>query len=403
MSLAERPAVHDWMNDFDVLEPSFMQDPAPMYAEIRSHEPVARTERWGGAWMPTRYDDVVSVAYDVDHFSSRDVGVLPFVGLEREGDRPPASPPITSDPPDHTWHRRLILPYFSPKAVERYEIFTRALCQELMATITAEGRHHADAAVEYAQQIPPRVIAEIIGVPREDTDQFVEWTRAVLENGALQPEARLIARKEMLTYFFGLLESRKQERRDDITSFLLDQEVDGQPLRDGHIVGTITLLLIAGIDTTWSSIGSALLHLATHPDDRRRLAAEPELMPTAVEEFLRAYSPVTMARIATADVELGGRTIHSGDRILLTFPAANRDPEHFERPDEVLIDRAHNRHVAFGVGIHRCAGSNLARMEMQVAIGEWLAALPDFEVDPHGELTFAGGQVRGPRNLPVTY
>lgn len=403
MSLAERPAVHDWMNDFDVLEPAFTADPAPRYAEIRSNEPVARTERWGGAWMPTRYDDVVTVAYDVEHFSSRDVGVLPFVGLERESDRPPASPPITSDPPDHTWHRRLILPYFSPKAVERYEVFTRELCRELMTAITAEGRHHADAAVEYAQQIPPRVIAEIIGVPREDTDQFVEWTRAVLENGALQPEARLVARKEMLTYFFGLLDSRKKERRDDITSFLLDQQVDGQPLRDGHIVGTITLLLIAGIDTTWSSIGSALLHLATHPDDRRRLVAEPELLPTAVEEFLRAYSPVTMARIATADVELGGRTIHSGDRVLLTFPAANRDPEHFERPDEVLIDRAHNRHVAFGVGIHRCAGSNLARMEMQVAIGEWLSALADFELDPHGELTFAGGQVRGPRNLPVTY
>jgi len=403
MTVSERPAVLDWENDYDVMDPAFVADPGPMYAEIRSHGGVAHTERWGGSWMPTRYDDIVAVAYDTEHFSSRDVGVLPFVGLERAGDRPPASPPITSDPPDHTWHRRLILPYFSPRAVERYEIYTRELCRELMAAITAEGRHHADGAVEYAQQIPPRVIAEIIGVPRSDTDQFVAWTRAVLENGALDPEARLVARKEMLAYFFGLLEDRKRERRDDITSFLLDQVVDGQPLRDGHIVGTITLMLIAGIDTTWSSIGSALLHLATHPEDRRRLVAEPELMPTAVEEFLRFYSPVTMARVATADAEVGGRQVHTGDRILMTFPAANRDPEHFERADEFVIDRTHNRHIAFGVGIHRCAGSNLARMEMQVSLTEWLAALPEFELDPQGELTFAGGQVRGPRNLPLVY
>jgi cytochrome P450 len=123
----------------------------------------------------------------------------------------------------------------------------------------------------------------------------------------------------------------------------------------------------------------------------------------AVEEFLRFYSPVTMARIATADTTVGDRTVHAGERVLLTFPAANLDPEHFERPDEFVIDRTHNRHIAFGVGIHRCAGSNLARMEMQVALAEWLAAMPEFELDPHGELTFAGGQVRGPRNLPVVF
>jgi cytochrome P450 len=399
MTVSERPPVADWTIDFDVLDPSFAADPSPMYAELRERRPVARTERWGGAWMPTRYQDIVAVAHDTEHFSSRDVGVLPFEGLERQ----PASPPITSDLPDHTWQRRLILPYFSPRAVDRYEQSTHRLCQELMAAITAPGRHHADAAVEYAQQIPPRIIAEVIGVPAADTDRFVEWTRAVLENGPIDPERRLTARKEMLTYFYGLLEDRKQHRRDDMTSFLLDQEVDGQPLRDGHIVGTLTLLLIAGIDTTWSSIGSALLHLATHPDDRRRLVAEPGLMDSAVEEFLRAYSPVTMARVAASDVEIAGQPVKAGDKVLMAFPSANRDPSQFDRPDEVIIDRAHNRHVAFGVGIHRCAGSNLARMEMRVAIEEWLAALPEFELDPVGEVTFASGQVRGPRTLPITY
>ena len=399
MTLTDRPAVSDWTTDFDVLEPSFAADPSAVYAELRQREPFAHTDRWGGSWMPTRYDDVVALAYDTEHFSSRDVGVMPFDGL----DSPPHSPPITSNQPDHTWHRRLILPYFSPRAVERYEITTRALCKELMATITAPGRHHADAALEYAQQIPPRIIAEVIGVPLEDTDKFVEWVRAVLENGPLNPEERLSARQEMLTYFYALLESRKEKRADDITSFLLDQQHDGVPLRAGHIVGTITLLLVAGIDTTWSSIGSAILHLAQNPADRARLIAEPELIDSAVEEFLRAYAPVTMARVAVVDTEFLGKKVHAGDKILMTFPAANRDPAHFERPDEVILDRAHNRHVAFGVGVHRCAGSNLARMEMKVAIQEWLLAMPEFSVDPDGELTFAGGQVRGPRNLPVVF
>ncbi len=399
MSDSARPAVDDWATDFDVLDPLFASDPAPVYAELRGTCPVAHTDRWGGAWMPTRYEDIVAVARDTEHFSSRDVGVIPFEGLERL----PKSPPITSDLPEHTWQRRLILPFFSPRVVDRYEQTTRAMCQALMAQITTPGRHHADAAVEYAQQIPPRIIAEVIGIPEKDIDIFIGWVQALLENGPEAPEERLVARKEMLTYFYEVLEDRRVARRDDITSYLLDLDVDGEPLRDGHIVATLTLLLVAGIDTTWSSIGSALFHLATHPDDRRRLVAEPELMDSAVEEFLRAYGPVTMARIVDTDTTIGDQPVRAGEKVLLAFPAANRDPEEFDRPDEVIIDRAHNRHVAFGVGIHRCAGSNLARMEMKVAISEWLAALPEFDLDPHGELTFAGGQVRGPRTIPVVF
>jgi cytochrome P450 len=162
-------------------------------------------------------------------------------------------------------------------------------------------------------------------------------------------------------------------------------------------------LLVAGIDTTWSSIGSSLWHLATHPEDRRRLAAEPELIPTAIEEFLRAYSPVTMGRIVTEDVEFHGCPMKAGDRVLLPFPAANRDPEAFEDADRVIIDRERNRHIAFGIGIHRCAGSNLARMELRVALEEWMKAIPEFELDRSRPMLWAGGQVRGPRALPVTF
>jgi hypothetical protein len=186
-------------------------------------------------------------------------------------------------------------------------------------------------------------------------------------------------------------------------SELLTTEVDGQPVDDGIVLGMAALVLIAGVDTTWSAIGSSLWHLAAHPEDRRRLAAEPELMATAVEELLRAYAPVTMAREVTEDIEYHGCPMKAGDKVLMNFPAANRDPAAFEQPDVVRLDRAHNRHVAFGSGIHRCAGSNLARMELQVALEEWMACIPEFSLAEGQETTWAGGQVRGPRILPVVF
>ena len=181
------------------------------------------------------------------------------------------------------------------------------------------------------------------------------------------------------------------------------RDKDGQPLSDGHVLGSLRLLLIAGIDTTWSAIGSSLWHLAKTPADRERLVAEPELMPTAVEELLRAYSPVTMAREVMKETVISGCPVKPGNMVLLSFPAANRDPAMFPDADKVVIDRKENRHAAFGLGIHRCVGSNLARMEMTVAIEEWLKRIPDFRLDPAGQVTWSEGTVRGPRQLPVLF
>ncbi len=182
----------------------------------------------------------------------------------------------------------------------------------------------------------------------------------------------------------------------------LRAEMDGRPLTHEHVRGTLLLILIAGIDTTWSAIGASLWHLAQHPEDRRRLAGADDMaMTLAVEEFLRAYAPVTMARIVAADVELGGRQLRRGDWCLLPFPAANRDPAVFERADEVVLDRAVNRHAAFGLGIHRCLGSNLARMELRVALEEWMRRIPDFELTDPSAVTWSKGQVRGPRRIPI--
>ena len=162
------------------------------------------------------------------------------------------------------------------------------------------------------------------------------------------------------------------------------------------------LLLIAGIDTTWSGIGFSLFHLAGHPEDRRRLAGDAGLIPTAVEEFLRFYPPVWVARVATKDTVVGGCPVAAGEWVAMGIPAINRDPDVVDRADEVVIDREQNRHAAFGLGVHRCLGSNLARLEMVIAVEEWMARYPDFElVDNGAGVLFAPGQVRGPRRIPA--
>lgn len=397
--------VSDWGTDYDVLDAGYVRDPYPVWDELRSGCPVAHSDRWGGSFMPTRYADVVAVAHDIGRFSSRDVGVIG--AGEVEGEVAPGSvtvgvglPPIDSDPPVHTWARRLILPWFSHTRVDGYESMTRDLCNSLIDGVIARG--HADAAVDYAQRIPVKVISWMLGVPDELSDTFTHWVRETLEFGH-DPERSGPAWEAMALYFFGAIEARKAAPADDVISELIRAEVDGGPVPDAHILGTIALTLVADVDTTWSAIGSAMWHLATHESDRRRLVDDPALIPTAIEELLRAYSPVTMARVATVDTEIAGCPVKEGDKVLLSFAAANRDPEAFERADEVVIDRANNRHVAFGVGIHRCAGSNLARMEMRVAVETWLQRLPDFHLADGAEVTWAGGQVRGPRTVPVAF
>jgi cytochrome P450 len=194
----------------------------------------------------------------------------------------------------------------------------------------------------------------------------------------------------------------REQPSDDLASMLLAAEIDGEPIDEEHVVNTLRLLLIAGIDTTWSAIGASLWHLATHPEDRDRLIAEPALMPTAVEELLRAYAPVTMARLIVKETEVGGCTFQEGQMVMLPFPSANRDPEVFPDADTVILDRAENRHMAFGVGIHRCLGSNLARMELRVALEEWLRRIPRFALADPDAVTWSQGTVRGPRRVPVT-
>jgi len=366
----ERARVADWATDFDHTDPAWVADPYPIWDDLRAGCPVAHSDRYGGTWLPVRHEDVAAVAYDTEHFTSRSV----VVSEVRPGpDDLPApiglAPPITSDPPFHALARRLLLPAFSPKRIAAYEPFTRQLCGELLDAV--DGRTELDAAVDYAQHIPLRVIVHMLGFPQADADLFRRFIRMVLEDVDQSAEDRqaVIETDEIDDYMDARIAEHQANPQDDLT--------------------------------TWSAIGAALWHLAQHPEDRRRLAREPDLMPTAVEEFLRAYAPVTMARLVAKDFEFRGRTLHEGDWLLLPFPAANRDPEFFPDADEVRLDRVDNRHAAFGLGIHRCIGSNLARMELTVALEEWMARIPDFELTDPAQVTWSAGQVRGPRQVPV--
>jgi cytochrome P450 len=399
---SRHPPVTDWATDFDHCDRAWVADPFPIWDDLRRRCPVAHSERYGGTWLPVRHQDIAAVAYDTEHFTSRSV----VVSEVRPGpDDLPApiglAPPITSDPPFHAVARRMLLPAFAPKRIAALEPFTRDVCRQLLDA--SSGLTEFDAAVDYAQHIPVRVIIGMLGFPQEDSDIFRRFVHQVLEDVDMSLEERqeVIAAGEIDAYMDERIAEHRAARRDDLTSFLLEAELGGQKLAQEHVRGTMLLLMIAGIDTTWSAIGASLWHLASYPDDRRRLAADPALMDTALEELLRAYAPVTMARLVAKETDLGGRTLHEGDWLLLPFPSGNRDPDVFPDADQVLLDRAENRHAAFGLGIHRCLGSNLARMELRVALEEWMARYPEFELADPAAVTWSAGQVRGPRSIPV--
>jgi cytochrome P450 len=262
----------DWAHDYDLFDPEYAADPYPIWAELRTACPVAHTDRYGGSWMPTTYEDVMSVARDPATFSSRNVSVVPPPD-DTEGELLPAGlPPIQADPPVHTWTRRLLLPWFSNDRVAAYEGFTRELCRTLLDRFAASGR--ADAAADYAKPVPVRVIGKMLGIPEEMSDTFIEWVRSVLEFANDAPR-RTQAQIESTTYFLEEMEARRHGDGTDLISELLRAEVDGNPVPDEFVVGTVALILIAGLDTTWSALGSMLWHLARNPDDTRRLVHEP--------------------------------------------------------------------------------------------------------------------------------
>jgi cytochrome P450 len=381
-----------WENDFDLYAPEYLEDPAGVWRVMRERCPVARTGRRGGAVLPVRHADIAAIAHAPEIYSSRAVeatGPVPRPGNELK------IPPITSDLPEHRTQRRVLLPLFNRGAVDALEPATRRKAAALADAIV--GSRAVDAADAFAQHIPIAAIAEMLGLPAADIPRFSGWIVKFLKEGQTDQTARKEAIDTITSYFAAQVRGGELHG-DGVIADLLRRRED-EHLAEDQIVGMCFLLLVAGIDTTWSAIGASLWHLAVHQADRRRLAADPGLIPGAVEEFLRAYAPITIGRIAAASAEISGCPVELGDRVLLTWGAANRDPEAFDDPDRVIIDRGRNPHLAFGLGIHRCLGSGLARMEIRVALEEWFKRIPEFTLDPAVPVRWTGGNVRGPETL----
>jgi cytochrome P450 len=392
----ESAPVKDWVNDWDWLDDGWGENAIDIWNSVREQCPVGSTERYGRAFMPVTMEAVRDIANNTEDFSSI------WVNVSRPDAPRAAAPPITSDPPDHHGHRRVILPAFNPKAVAEIEQEMRDYCRKLIKDL--DGMDAVDAAVQYTQHIPVHGICILTGLPEEDADLFRDW---IYKNFQLAPKdnaVRLQVLTEMTQYIDVILKDRLVNPKDDLLTTIATAEIDGKEVAWDIKIGYIRLQIVAGIDTTWSAIGSGLWHFAQHNDEVQRLVAVPnddQLWTTANEEVLRYYAPVTMARKVINDVEIAGCPMRAGEQTLVTFPAANHDPAAFEDAHIFQLDRQDNRHVAFGVGIHRCAGSNLARLEMLVAFQEWLRAFPNYSLDKSKKTTWANGQVRGPREIPV--
>jgi len=365
---------------------------------------VAHTERFGGTWLPTRHEDIAAIAKNENGwYTSRGVVVSE---IEPAIPAPIGeAPPITSDPPFHAAARKLLLEPFAPRKINALEPFTRQVCHDLLDKALEKSAETGifDAAIDYSQSIPVRVIAEMLGLPPEDGDKFRTFIHHIIEN----PIERDLPEEETIDWYFDQQIATRQANpkppgEGDLIDHLLGVEIFGEKLAHEHVRGTVVLLLVAGIDTTWSAIGSAIWHLAQNPDDLARFRDDPDVRPFAIEEFLRAYAPVTMARKVAQDHELQGCPLKEGDWLLLPFPAGNRDPEAFEDADKFIIDRKKNRHGAFGLGIHRCLGSNLARMELSIALEVFVERINEFSLVDPATVRFSTGQIRGPRELPVT-
>ncbi|WP_327418329.1 cytochrome P450 [Streptomyces sp. NBC_01233] len=384
---------NDRSADFDLFSPPAAENPFTVYDDMRGQCPVAHSEQLGGYWIATTYQAVNDIAKNPGLFSSVSISVPKDAFGADLAERPP----ITLDPPRHGPFRSTLLPAFSPRQIRALEPFVREHARELLAEIAPLER--CDAASAYAKKIPSRLMARMMGCTDDRQEQFGERMRAILDSNEMDEIKDAMA--ETQVFLNELIAERLEDPRDDVVSCILSSEIDGRKLTEGELIGALVLIITAGIDTTWSAIGSSLWHLARHPEDRARLVAEPELIPAAVEEFLRAFSPVQIARVVTEDTEFHGVKLSEGESILMGLPSANRDATEFPGADRIVLDREVNRHLAFGVGIHRCIGSSIARLEMRVALEEWLRVIPEFSLAPGDAVTWSTGHVWGPRKLDL--
>jgi cytochrome P450 len=381
---------HEDFNDHDLLY--------EVYSVMRQRAPIAHTEApffpTDGAWVALGYDECYRIAQDWEHFSSNPT---PEGARQAGGDLV-----ITLDPPRQQKFRKVLNPYFSPARMKALTPQIRAETDALIDAFIEAGQ--GDLA-QVAWQQPGIVFFKyLLGMPVDDVPLCLELVDTAL-NGAVEQD-RMLAWGRLYQHLHDAVSARTAEPpRDDMIDVLLRAEIDGEPLPFNDIVANAILLVQAGLETTASAMSFAFHYLATHPGERDRLISEPEIVPRAVEEFIRfAGSIHSLPRTVAQDVELSGQRFCPGEAVVLNYAAANRDGAQFPDPDRCVLDRSANRHLGFGAGVHRCLGSNLARLEFAIGLEQVLTRMPDVSVDPGGTAVFHGNSVtRGYRRVPVVF
>jgi cytochrome P450 len=388
-----------WVRDhFDYLA----EDLAPVLPEtlarMRSQCPVAHSDAYEGYWIVTRYEDVLRVAQDWETFSSAhglSVGESAGAGgLVR-------NLPVEADPPEQRFFKRLINPYFTPAAVAKFEKPVRELANRLIDAFVDDGRcEFMDA---FARPFPSLTFFEqALGAPPDDLEKVA--TMASTSSVPNHPDRRE-SWIGLYSWIKELVDRRRAEPpRGDVVDAVINARVDGQPLPEPDVIGTIQLLILGGLETTAGALGLMFHRFCAQPEIPARLRALPALIPKAVEELLRLDGPfIAVARTATRDVELSGRQIKQGDKVLMYWASADRDEEQFPDADVFDPERDRNPHFAFGAGPHRCAGSNLARLNLRIALEELLVRLDDIRLQDGADVHFHSTLTRSPLQLPITF
>ena len=373
-----------------------LEEPQPMYKMLRESAPVFRAPQ--GPVVLSRLADIEMALKRTEVFSSNmdavDLGnVRPLI-------------PLQVDPPEHAKYRRILDPLFTPREMARREPAITALVNEMIDTFAERGE--CDFHAEFAVPLPCTVFLQLLGLPLEDLDKFLEWKDAVIRpEGARgfkeHREAATPAAHQIYDYFERAIDDHIANPREDVLSALIAAEIEGRPLSREEMLDICFLFLIAGLDTVTDSLDCFFVYLARHPDQRSLIIEQPNILPSAIEEMLRWETPVPgVARIAMQDTELGGCPISKGERISPLLGAANTDPAEFNDPDVVDFARNPNRHRAFGGGPHRCLGSHLARLELRVALREFHRRIPEYEIPAGTELKYTSA-LRSVESLPLTF
>jgi len=344
-------------------------------------------------WMFTRLEDIRAAFQDPRMFSSSAV-------VPGDPDPPYKWIPEMLDPPLHTKWRQLLGVSFTPAAVAKLEPKVRLRFAEILDEIALQGR--CDYVADVALRFPNTIFMEIMGLPITDADQFQVWETQILHGASTNTDRAYGAMMEVVGYFGALIAERRKRPQEDLLSAALGYRIDGDLVSDEDLLAMCLLLFMAGLDTVAMQLSYSMLHLASHEGDRARLVADPELWPTAIEEFLRYYSFVTPGRKIMTTAEFQGCPMKAGEMIYLPLVSANRDQAEFSDADQVIIDRAVNRHIAFGAGPHRCLGSHLARQELRIGLAAWHARIPNYRLAEGVAITEHGGQV-GLDNLPLVW